>query len=290
MKKKHLGATLITCDWTGLPISVTKYFVPVKTGDDKMRKQGPFLNWNCAAAWIWHANSLGKMTDNEKWWSMNKIEELAGQSIQLAPNFEKLSHFSCNDVQTGMTVQDYITACNERTETIFGIYVPPDAIKLDAVEMVPLRPKAGSYDFAVANQLGCTQLVTTKLMKPNFGKDKMIVMLCDPTMQSIQPNKVAQKLSKQSVCGKCLFLIMHPGYNGNADQYESYPKEEFIQHFMKIMPVHNTHENIEEKAKKVEEIITDAASQTEKVLKPIRKKRKVQRSDAEPVDAQAVEV
>ena len=69
------------------------------------------------------------------------------------------------------------------------------------------------------------------------------------------------------------FCSCHPGYNGNADQYESYPKEEFIQHFMKMMPVHNTHENIEEKAKKVEEIITDAASQTEKVLKPIRKKR-----------------
>lgn len=285
MKKKHLGATLITCDWTGLPISVTKYFVPIKGQDGKIKKQGHFLNWNCAAAWIWHANSLGKMTDAEKWWSMNKIEELAGQTIQLAPNFEKLAHFSTNDVQSGMTMQEYIAACNERTETIFGIYVPPDAIKLDAVEMVPLRPKAGSYDFAVATQLGCTQLVTTRLLKPNFGRDKMIVMMCDAQMQSIQPNKVAQKLSKQSVCGKCLFLIMHPGYNGNADQYESYPKEEFIQHFMKIMPVLDSMPEIAERAKKIEQVITDASKQTEEVLKPMRKKRKCAKT-AEPSAAQ----
>lgn len=275
MRRKHLGATLITCDWTGLPINCTKYYVPMQDSAGKVRKQGHFLNWNCAAAYVWHACQTGKLTEQEKWWSTNKIEEIAGHNVQLAPSFEKLGHFSVNDVQQGMSVADYVEACNTRRETIFGIYVPASALKLDAVQMVPLRPKTpDNYDYAIMAQLGCSQLASTRLLKPNFGKEKAVVMLCDAQMQSLQPNKVAQKLSKASVCGGVLFLIQHPGYNGCAKQYQSYPKEDFIQHFMKTMPVHDSLPIHEERQAKVQEVLAETAAQTEKVLQPLKKKRR----------------
>ena len=240
MRKKHLGVPLILCDWTGVPLETAVYFCPVLV-KDKIKKQGHFLNWSCALAWAHHRSTvqlgtLGctQMSLAEFGNVQRRINVLAGHQVSMAPSFLGLRHFSTNNgVQEGLTVDMFVTKCNERKDEVFGVLVTPADTEIKDCIKQELVPKDGSYEPMLNATLECSRLSRLIIEKPKIGKNKNIAMYCNPDAVAQGVNTIASKIAKITVHGPVLFVLTNKGFNGNPDQLESFFKDTFIATFDK---------------------------------------------------------
>lgn len=228
-KRKHIDVSYWQCDWTGMPLGVSRYYIPVMEANGRVTRKGTYMNWQCARAHLNYMHSQDKITYEEFLKSVNLINNLAGYTVCNAPDYQALMHFGGK-----MTILEFTQQCNERLEPLSAVRMNCDG----TVQHVYISPVNGNYDCGLSKEMECTDwdlLRPTRKLKN--VKDKQMAVICnrvpvDP--QRATYNTKASQLFKIELYGDVLIVCLTKRVDvDHMDEFLCFTMDDFEEQFKK---------------------------------------------------------